>query len=92
MNPHKVACQRDSDIIRDIGRHRILDIIQLQMLHFPSIYTAQRRMLALTRAKKVHRLRLMDSSFAYYLDTKPQQVEHFLGIADFKPVISNTLE
>jgi hypothetical protein len=76
--------RRDREILEDIETRRILDIWQIYKLHFPSLYTAQRRMLKLTKEyKRVSRLRLEDQSFAYYTDARPQQIEHWLGINDF---------
>lgn len=77
--------QRDREILNHIEEYRMLDIYQIYLLGlFPSLYTAQRRMGKIAAAKKVSRLRLISGCFAYYLDKRPQQVEHIIGINNYR--------
>jgi hypothetical protein len=83
---------RDRALLELIEEYRLLDTYQIYLLGlFPSLYTAQRRMGKLAAAKKVNRLRLDNSRFAYYPEKRPQQIDHIIGINDYRLWLNKNL-
>lgn len=83
MNNHTRGLRRDREIQRALSQseYGCLDIFQLAELFFPSLKMAQKRMTRLYKAKKVGRFREnLGQPYIYYLDKRPEQYEHRLGM------------
>jgi len=83
LNNHQKGYRRDNDIISALEEWQVLDTDQLQLLFFSdvSLRMAQRRLQRLTELKKIHRARNYPGQpYYYYIDKKPGQVDHKLGV------------
>ena len=81
MNNHQRSCYRDRQIQQVLSEWGALDIFQLTALFFPSLKMAQKRMQRLTEMGKVKRSREnLGQPYWYYIDKKPVQIEHRLGM------------
>lgn len=81
MNNHQKSYYRDRQIQQVLTEWGCLDIFQIAILFFPSLNTAQKRMNKLTAAKRVKRTREnLGQPYCYYIDRKPEQLEHRLGV------------
>ena len=85
MENHQSCYRRDSDVIRGVERHRVLDAEQIQVLYFGNLKSgkriAQRRLGALATKQWLNRdRRSLSQPYHYYLGKAPGQVEHRLGL------------
>ena len=81
MNNHQKSCYRDRQIQQALSEWGCLDIVQVAQMFFPSLSTAQRRMQRLSERGKVNRCREdLGQPYRYYIDKKPVQIEHRLGV------------
>lgn len=85
MKNYQKCCQRDSNLVAEIERHKVLSTEQIRLLKFKEQLCgeriAQRRLAKLTKQKRVYRDRYsVNEPYFYWTDKKPKQVEHSLGV------------
>lgn len=84
LNNHKLGSYRDKQLYRLLESQVSLNTDQIKLLLFKNVCLriCQRRLTKLTKAKKIHRIRSsFDEPYFYYIDKKPAQVEHVLGVS-----------
>lgn len=84
LSNHKKCSRRDKELFRLLEANRALNTDQIQLLLFKDNipHTTRRRLKKLTEAKRVKRDRLsINEPYFYYLDKKPGQIEHVLGVS-----------
>ncbi|MDQ7094281.1 replication-relaxation family protein [Desulfosporosinus sp. PR] len=84
MSNHKKGFLRDKALVRLLETQTALDTEQIRLLLFRenSLRIVQRRLKILTERKLIKRGRLsIDSPFYYYLDKRPGQLDHTLGVS-----------
>lgn len=83
MSNHTKGYHRDNAILGALKEWQVLNTEQIQLLFFKnvSLRMAQKRLQRLTTLKKIHRQRdYIGQSFYYYLEQKPGQSNHKLGV------------
>lgn len=83
MSNHTKGFCRDNAILAALKEWQVLDSEQLKLLFFKSVSLrmAQKRLSRLTVLHKVHRQRdYMCQPYYYYLERKPGQINHRLGV------------
>ena len=83
MSNHTKGFCRDNAILSALKEWQLLDSEQLKLLFFKtvSLRMAQKRLSRLTDLHKVHRGRdYMCQPYYYYLERKPGQISHRLGV------------
>jgi len=94
LNHHKKCSHRDKALFRLLESQGALDTDQIQHLLFGDNvpHTARRRLKKLYDTKKIKRDRFsINEPYFYYLDKKPGQVEHVLGVSWVYVWIMSTL-
>lgn len=81
MNNHVKGFRRDKAILAALGEWGVLDTDQLQMMFFPSLRMTQKRLQRLIEQGKIKRYRdCTGQPYFYYLERKPGQPEHKIGL------------
>ncbi len=81
LTNHQLAYCRDKSLISLIEECKALTTEQVQLLFFPSLRTTQRRLKRLLEYKTLKRGReRLGEPYYYYLDKRPGQLEHVLGV------------
>jgi len=94
LSNHAKCSRRDKELFRLLESHSALDTDQIQHLLFKDNvpHTARRRLKKLADAKKVKRDRFsINEPYFYYLDKRPGQIEHVLGVSWVYVWIMSTL-
>lgn len=94
LNNHKKGYYRDSELLNLLNSQSVLNTEQIRILLFKDtcLRIVQRRLKKLSEAKRIKRGRAsIDEPFYYYLDKKPGQLEHSLGVSWIYTWIMSTL-
>lgn len=83
-NHRRKGLNRDRQIVRIIEECKALDTDQIWALFFSDIRygrrKAQERLLKLYKRGRLRRCRQGEGPYIYYVDEKPKQLEHLLGV------------
>lgn len=94
LNNYQLCSRRDKGLIELLCDQVSLNTHQIQLLLFGGtcLRIVQRRLTKLTELKKIMRSRVsIEEPFFYYLERKPGQVEHVLGVSWIYTWVSTSL-
>lgn len=94
LTNHAKCSRRDKELFRLLESQGALNTDQIRLLLFPNnvLRIAQRRLKKLADRKAIKRSRIsLDEPNYYYMDSKPGQLEHVLGVSWIYVWITSTL-
>ena len=94
LTNHAKCSHRDKELFRLLESQGALNTDQIKLLLFPDnvLRIVQRRLKKLTDRKAIKRARIsLDEPNYYYMDSKPGQLEHVLGVSWIYVWITSTL-
>ncbi|MBP2653373.1 MAG: hypothetical protein H6Q73_942 [Firmicutes bacterium] len=80
MNHQQLSRSRDFEIVKTLESWRALSTRQIQVMFFPSLFPAQRRMSILAQRKKVSFIRLYDNPSWYFVGKEPKEIERYITL------------
>lgn len=94
LNNHKKASHRDKALFRLLETQGALNTEQIQLLLFRDNvpHTTRRRLKKLYDKGRIRRVRVsIDEPYCYYIDKKPGQLDHTLGVSWIYTWVCSTL-
>jgi len=80
MNHQQQSKARDFEIVKALESWRALSTRQLQVMFFPSLRVARRRLSILAERNKIKFIREYDNPAWYFISKEPKQIERYITL------------